>query len=382
MLAGGIAALGVAINGSLLTMEHLLISEALFTPLLLAGLAAVLAALRWRHPGLWLLAGLLLGLGTLCRPLGIAVFGVVVLMLPFVGLPRGTLLGGIGLLLLGMAVCVAPWMVRQLFAHEQAVVNGGLGDARFSRVHRYDPTFILHDGGQTGSELDRAIRRRIVELAPQFEYPREVRAVLRAEFGIDDVRADRQLREVAFSTIAADPVRYLVGTLTMSARLVRGADPGLFDLWISTRRDRVLQGWPPSLRWVLATDRPVDDPAALTRIQTLLTLYRDDLPNSVLPLALAPLGAAWALLARRRTGAGLIPLVVVTQIVLYVALDGPLFRYRFPLQPPVVVLGAGGMALVLRYTITTLHERRGSSVVRHHPTEEDVRRCRSFASRR
>lgn len=357
-LAAGIAALGLAVNGALLMTEHLVISEALFTPLLPASLVAVLTAHQRRRPALWLLAGLLLGLDAVCRPLGIAVLGVVLVALPAAGLPRPALLRAAGLLVLGAAGCVAPWMVRQSLVHEQIAVNGGLGDALYSRVRRYDPTFTLRDGGPSGTATERAIHARIIELAPQYEYPREVRAVLRAELGIDDLEADRHLRAVALSTIAHDPARYLLGTLRMAGRLVRGHDPGLIDLWQSVQRDRVLQGWPPDLLWALTTDRPIDDPAPFARVQAILSFSRDDLPSGSAPLALAPLGAAWALMARRGTGAGVIPLVIVTQTLLYVALDGPLFRYRLPLQPLITLLGAAGLALVLRQTVVIWRDAR------------------------
>src|SRR6185503_12313192 len=103
--------------------------------------------------------------------------GVVLVTLIMGRLPRGVLLRGATLLLAGTAICVAPWIVRQSQVHEQAIVNGGLGDALFSRVRRYDPTFTLRADwpDRTGSDSDRAIRARIVELARQYEYPREVR---------------------------------------------------------------------------------------------------------------------------------------------------------------------------------------------------------------
>jgi hypothetical protein len=144
----------------------------------------------------------------------------------------------------------------------------------------------------------------------------------------------------------------------MAGRLARGSDPGLLDLWMSIQRDRVLQGWPPDLLWALTTDRLTEDPTPFTRVQTLLALFRDDLPSGLAPLALAPLGAAWALMERRRAGAGSIPLVIVTQILLYVALDGPLFRYRFPLQPLITLLGAAGLALVLQQIAVVWRESR------------------------
>jgi hypothetical protein len=352
-LAAGVAAMAMALNGSMLTMEHLLISENLFTPLLLAALAAFCLALRTQRSGVWLLAGVLLGLCTLSRPLGFAVVLALLVILPFSITPtRSTLLRATVLLLLGAAICIAPWMVRQAMVHERAVVNGGLGDAMFSRVRRYEPTFTLRDDGRPVSEADRAIRARIFELAPQYEYPREIRAVLREEFGATDVAADQILQDVAITVIAQDPMRYLAGTLQMTGRLLRGSDPGLVDLWASIGRDRVLQGWPAGLQWALTTDRPLDDPHAFDRARWILEFYRDDLKRGVVVLSLAPVGGCWALMARRRTGAAAIPLVVLTQIVLYVALDGPLFRYRYPYQPLIILLGAAGCAVIVQTVVS------------------------------
>ena len=354
--AGAIAALAMAVNGSMLTMEHLLITEALYTPLLLATLVAYVAALKIRKTPLWLLAGLLLGLGTLCRPLGFGVLLAALAVLPVTGLPRSLLLRASGLLVIGAMLCVAPWIVRQAAVYDRPMVNGGLGDAMFSRVRRYDPTFVLRDDGRSVPEADRAIRARIFELAPQYEYPREIRAILRHEFGVSDGEADRLLRDVALTVIAQDPARYAVGTLAMTGRLLRGSDPGLLDLWISIERDRVRQGWPDSLTWVLATERSLDDPEAFRRARNLLAFYRDDLWSGVAVIALAPLGAAWASMRGRRSGAMLIPLVILSQVVLYVALDGPLFRYRFPYQPLIIVLAAGGLALVLQQLRALWHD--------------------------
>jgi hypothetical protein len=361
-VAAGVAAVAMALNGSMLTMEHLLISENLFTPLLLATLAAFCLALRTNRTSVWLLTGVLLGLCTLSRPLGVAVLLAILALLPFSLTPtRSALLRPAGLLVLGAAICIAPWVIRQSMVHERAVVNGGLGDAMFSRVRRYDPTFALRDDGRPVADADRAVRARIFELAPQYEYPREIRAVLRQEFGITDVEADRILRDVAITVITQDPIRYVTGTIQMTGRLLRGSDPGLIDLWESVHRDRVLQGWPAELRWMLATDRSLGDPFAFDRARWVLELYRDDLKSGMLVLSLAPLGGCWALLARRRTGAAAIPIVVLTQIVMYVALDGPLFRYRYPYQPLIILMGAAGCALVVQTVLSYWREASAAS---------------------
>jgi 4-amino-4-deoxy-L-arabinose transferase-like glycosyltransferase len=65
---GLLAAALTAINGSLLLMEHSLMSEVLFTALLLAALLSLLIGLRGRGTATFLVVGLLLGLAALTRP--------------------------------------------------------------------------------------------------------------------------------------------------------------------------------------------------------------------------------------------------------------------------------------------------------------------------
>lgn len=347
-LAAALAALATALSGALLTMEHLVISEALFTPLLLGGCCAGLAAVRDGRLIWWLAAGLLWGLGALCRPLGLAVPLLGLPLLVLVEMPRSARFRGGALLLLGVAVCLAPWLVRQRVQHEQAAINGGLGDALYSRVRRYDPTFTLRDDSPPTAEPERTARARIFELAPLYEYPRELRRELRAQLGVSDLEADHYLRNAALAVIAQDPLRYLSGTAGMLGKLLRGTDPGFVDLWHSIERDRVVQGWSPELRWLLTSERPLTSLAAFDYANALLSLYRDDLPSGFLPLALAPVGSIAALALHRRRGVALLPLLVLSQLLLYVALDGPLFRYRYPLQPLIAVLSAGGAVTFCR----------------------------------
>jgi hypothetical protein len=47
-----------------------------------------------------------------------------------------------------------------------------------------------------------------------------------------------------------------------------------------------------------------------------------------------------------RRGVPLLPLVVVSQLLLYVALDGAVFRYRYPLQPVITLLACAGLTLM------------------------------------
>jgi hypothetical protein len=345
-LVGLLAACGVALNGSLLTMEHALVSEALFTSLLLASCAAMLGAIRSDRGWLWLVAGLLMGLGALCRPLGVLVPVVALSLLPAVRLPRSSLVRGAVLLSLGCAACLLPWIARQAAVQDVPGVNSGLGHALYSRVRRYDSTFTLRDDGRQVPESERAVRARLFELAPHHAFPREVREQLQAEFGLTYLETDRLLRDFALTVIAQEPVRYIRGTLVMTARLARGSDPGFEYHWYGTQRDRVWDAWPAELDWALHTERSADAPEAYNRVQTLVSLYHDDLWSGGPTLLLAALGSIWALGLHRSRGSGLLPMLIATQLLLYVALDGPLWRYRASFQPLITMLGAAGLVFL------------------------------------
>jgi hypothetical protein len=345
---GVLTALGVALSGDLLTMEQLLISEVVFAPLLVASCAAILFAVRSDHPASWLLAGLLMGLGSLARPLGFLVPAVVLLSLPFIDPRQARRARGATLLLLGCAACLAPWLVRQAFVYERPEINGGLGDSLYSRVRRYDRGLDLAVSSERLSESERVVQSRIAELAPTVERPRSLRRQLRSELGITNDEADRALRSYALSIIAQNPLRYVEGTALMVGRLIRGSSYSVPELWASMQREVVLENWPADYLRTLATDRPIASTSALERSERLTSLYRDDRGAGILVLVLAPIGAVLAVLAHRRRGTAIIPLIILSQFLLYAALNGPVFRYRYPFQPLITMLGAAGLVYLVQ----------------------------------
>ena len=56
----------------------------------------------------------------------------------------------------------------------------------------------------------------------------------------------------------------------------------------------------------------------------------------------------------------MVPLVILTQIALYAALDGPLFRYRYPYQPLIILLGAAGLALVVQQLVAAWRDAQAA----------------------
>ena len=91
-VAGGlVAALLTAISGPVIVTEHYLMSEALFTLLLMSGLLATSSrsarSARWATLGLLALAGAMLGLAALTRPIAQLIVLILAAGLPFL-LPR------------------------------------------------------------------------------------------------------------------------------------------------------------------------------------------------------------------------------------------------------------------------------------------------------
>lgn len=356
------AALGTALNGSLLQMERIVATEALFTPLLLAALLLFLLARRADRRSLYLLAGLTFGLCALIRPAGPALLPVALAVAFFRRGPLRPRLAASGLLCLGFLLAVGPWTLRQALTPDRPPALGGLGDSLYSRVRRYDPGFDFRDLAPPDADPERARQRtRVFELAQLYQYPREVRRDLQAEFPISDAQADALLREVALQVIRQEPWRYLRGTVTRSLELLRGRDVPVVDLWASRFNSRSTQAWPEPLRFALGQPEAQWPATNLARLQDLADLYRDDQGLGRWLVALFPLGAILCFVSRRGPGVAVLPLVVLSQLLLHVALDGPLFRYRYPLQPLITLLCAAGGALLLAQARALLGlDRRGS----------------------
>jgi hypothetical protein len=58
-------------------------------------------------------------------------------------------------------------------------------------------------------------------------------------------------------------------------------------------------------------------------------------------------------MASGRRGLLLLPLIAATQLLLYVALDGPLPRYRYPMQPLITLVASAGLTLMLAPLISS-----------------------------
>lgn len=330
---GLLAALGVAINGSLLLMEHSINAEAVFTPLLLAALLLSFLALRSGRMWLYLLTGLALGFGALSRPAA----QMVLPLIAVAALPQQAphspsdwlegrwrpRLAAVSLLVFSFLLVVAPWVVRNHAVHGIVGISGGLGDSLVERVRRHDTGFDFHShqAPADGQGSDQ-VRNRVYELAETHRGLSRLRSAVQAEFQLTEAQVDAALRAAALQVMRQQPDYYLRGTLEMFFRLLLGVDRPLEEFWVR-RGDRFY----------------VADQAI---VQALTSMYQDSRTNGVVA-ALFALGTLRCL-ARRQPQLALLPAVVITQLLLYVALDGPLARYRYPMQPLITLIACGGLA--------------------------------------
>jgi len=341
---GLLGALGVAVNGALLLMERSIMSEVLFTPLLLLGTLLFLLAIRQDRHWIFILAGATLGLAALTRP---AAQAVLPLVLGLALLARSSWrwrLGASALILLGYLVVTGPWLARNYAEHATIAISGGLGDTLYARLRRHDRSFDFRDRGEPELDPTQArIRRRIFDLAREQNRGRPLQEDLRDEFGLTEAQSDRALRDADFQVIRQEPTRYVQSNLGMWLRLGLGIDKPLSQLWSTRIEGDRGQYWQTRHRFII--EQPFPNTTADFELTNALTrLYQDQMIRPLI-LPLIVLGGLRCLSGWRQ-GLPLLPLIVLSQLLLYAALDGPIARYRYPFQPMITLLAAAGLTLL------------------------------------
>jgi hypothetical protein len=261
-----------------------------------------------------------------------------------------------GLLVCGFGLAVGPWLLRNQAVHGVATISSGLGDALFARTHRHDQGFAWRDDGPPPADARQArIRQRVFELAAVHEHEVEVREALQAELGLSEVEGDAALRGAATQVIRQQPGYWVQGTLAMLGAVWLEFDKPLEIRWDISTRPRYTRTWPESIRPLLeAGPRRTDRDRA--NVERLTELYQDYRFGPLLSL-LFLVGAARGASSGWSSGNFILPMAVASQLVLYVALDGPLVRYRYAVQPLVTLLAAAGLTW-LASGLWALRQRR------------------------
>jgi 4-amino-4-deoxy-L-arabinose transferase-like glycosyltransferase len=360
-VVGLVAGLSIALDGALVLSEHTVMTEALFVPLVVGALTALVAVLRGGNLLLFGAAGLLLGAATLTRPVAQALVPVVPLGILLMSRSwRPTLvrsavaLGAFGLVLL-------PWVVRSSVEQDSASV-GSLGQSLIGRTARHDRgAWTYFDPALHADEpADRVRARRILQqAADNGSSGKSVHTRLRRELGLTPAEADRLMRSLAVEAILRQPGYYVQGTLQRFVRMADGSVERLRDARNVT--DTARERWEdaPSGH-LLQPATPAEDRAA-PLAATLTSIWQPGYVGPALPL-LAVLGAVVSLFRPAWRPAVTLGLAAFALLMVSAALVGNVSRYRYPADPLMAVLAVGGAAWLVeqgrRVAISPAHSQR------------------------
>jgi 4-amino-4-deoxy-L-arabinose transferase-like glycosyltransferase len=368
--AGLVAGLLVALNGALILSGQSIMTETLFTLLLVATLLCLLLAGR---SGNWvwaLLAGLALGAAALTRPVAQAL--VVLVPLAFLiytrrpwPIVRGTALVGIG-----VALVLAPWMIRNLSEHGTLSAAGGLGRSLIARTIKYDEGYFDVSRPAADGDLKGDVRQFIRGKRNTIRNSRSVRSTqagLMKEFGLTQAESDRLMRQVALEAIAERPAYYAVGSLKMAWQIVLGKpkEDAYSERWVMRSDKDWVEQWESRVDHLLAPSTSAEQGSVETA-QWLTEIFQPAAFGPILPV-LAGFGLLLAVVVARPA---LVPGLAALGILLAsAALDGPVPRYRYPLDPLIALLAAGTLAVAVSWIVGLWRRGRAADSQRREPPQ-------------
>ena len=372
-LPGLLAALLTALDGTLLVAEHYVMPEALLTTLLLLTALTLTLALRRGSRPLFALAGLLLGLAILCKPVAQALLPVLPLVVLASHRPWRRALLPCVLVLAGTAAVLLPWMARNWAVHGSLTTAGALGQTLVARTAKHDTGFRWYEtaaadryGDPREAEARRLVQRGIGQRLSDGTIYRRVQQ----QFGLSDVEVNGFMRDLSLQVIGSQPGHYLQGTARMTWQLLVGDVERLRTDWKTQNARLSREEWEDRIEHLLAKPS-ISHENEFDRASALVTLYQPGALGPILPV-LAGMGLLLAAATPSLRPALLPGLAALALLLTSAALDGPVPRYRYPADPFITLTAVGGLV-----GIVALAARR---IARHGWT--DASRGPSEASRR
>jgi hypothetical protein len=364
--AGVVAALMAAVGGQLLIYEHYILAETTFAMFTAIGVLGLVVAARGgagvRRAAM--LGGLALAAASLFRPIAEVVVPIVpVYFLATVRPVRQTVVLT-ALVVLGFLALMVPALVGDLVLRG-GVSSGALGEHLLWRITRSDSGYITRDDVRRADAdpTATAARRYVVRQAADRTLPQQIFEALVREQGLTEGQADSVMRSVALDAIGRRPVRYLTSTLSMTADLFLGDDQPLGE--VSKRDGERAYPNPQAKQRSWFEDRILylgapPDPAVqneLGNADAITGLYQ---PGRVRWLIVAGfvIGAILAIVGRPNRLGLLLALAVPPMLLANAALAGPEVRFRYPIDPLIGVLVAGGSIGVLKLALGRFIARR------------------------
>jgi hypothetical protein len=374
--AGLAAGLMVALNGALVLSGQSIMTETLFAALVIATLLALLLAGRSRRWGWALLAGLLLGAAALTRPVAQAL--VVLAPLAFLVYTRRPwpIVRGTGLVGIGFGLVLVPWMVRNLSEHGTLSAAGGLGRSLVARTIKYDEGYFDQSrpaaegdpATSSGQALKAEVRQFIRGKRNTIRNSRSVRSTqagLMKEFGMTQAESDRWMRVVATEAILERPGYYAVGSLNMAWQIVLGKpkEDAYSERWVMRSDKDWVEQWESRVDHLLTPPTSTEQASAQTA-QWLTEIFQPAALGPILPV-LAGVGLVLSAVAARPA---LVPgLAAVGILLASAALDGPVPRYRYPLDPLIALFAAGALVVAVSWIAGLWLRARAARTHRREP---------------
>jgi hypothetical protein len=304
----------------------------------------MLTALRaLKQPGRQrlLVAGVCLALALLTRPVAQSLLP----LLPAALLLRHGVRAGLkqsGWFALGLATLLLPWMLRNAATHGSFSPEGALGQALIGRTVRHDDYQEFYACPPTEQGLDPrrvGALRIICEEAQGEPSGGVVTQRVRDELGLSQAETSAVLRQVALEAIAKRPAYFLSGTLEMTREILVGKRELVLGPW----RERTTRNW--DNKWdsrltPLVKGPPPASGPELERAEWIISrfqpfLHRTDLGRLLaVGLLAAALIPAWRASLMVGAAAGIV-------ILASAALDGSVWRYRYPADPLLAIFVGG-----------------------------------------
>jgi hypothetical protein len=256
---------------------------------------------------------------------------------------------------LGFGLVLLPWMARNYLTLRVFSTEGAFGQTLVGRTVRHDrftfvePEATAVSGSGPAAAADQEARRQrarelMQEAANRGSFITPLRRRLMQEQGLSELEANRLMRDLALEAILRQPGYYAVGTARFFVTLAMGWPERLRESWQSRRDPESREEWEshPEIAALLGPPSPIQE-RQLGLADRLASLFQ---PGRIGPLLLALFvaGLLAASIGPPRWRPALLPASwAIGLIAVGVAFVGPVLRYRYPAEPFLAVLAAGGL---------------------------------------
>jgi 4-amino-4-deoxy-L-arabinose transferase-like glycosyltransferase len=361
--AGLLAGLGAALSSPLLIYEHYLITESVFTFFLTLAILLMVVGLKRERMAYLAFGGLALGLAALTRPVGQAV--LVALPLAALVVFRRWRPSIVACALAGgcFALLVVPWAIRNQVVYGTPAA-ASTGRFLISRSVKHERNFVFYEkevGAFPGEDPTRTRARQIAqEVTDKRPEPGQVFQRIRDELRLTEAQTDNMLKDIALEAIMRDPGLWVSGTFEMFFELLKGAPKEEDVHWHQEvhEQPRVANQW-GGLNYLLEAPPPAHVNEA-KEAEWLAHVFR---PSRVAwwIVGLSVLGGLLSLLVPAYRPALLPFLVALVLIAVSAMLVGDVPRYRYPVDPLMYVMAAGGLFGVAGVVVRLGRDRKVTS---------------------